>query len=210
MTTPASRSNTVFNGWPLTRVLLAALLLMTGLAFWPERSPVEAWRMVIRATAHTSLVLFLLAFTASSAARLAPSNATRWLRRNRRYLGVSFAASHGIHAAAFIMVARLDPALFDELTNPVTFIGGGLAYLFIALMTATSLDRSAAFIGPRLWQWLHTAGAWYLWLSFALNFGKRAGMGSHYLLATLLILLALGVRLAAMRRTGQAQQLHRI
>jgi hypothetical protein len=55
--------------------------------------------MVIRFTART-LLFFCLAFSAATLARLGPSSSTRWQRRNRRYRGVTFAASHGIHAAA--------------------------------------------------------------------------------------------------------------
>ncbi len=60
---------------------------------------VDGVRMVIRFTARTSLVLFCLAFSAAALARLWPNASTRWLRRNRRYLGVSFAASHAIHSS---------------------------------------------------------------------------------------------------------------
>ena len=62
--------------------------------------------MVIRFTARTSLLLFCLAFSAAALARLWPNAWTRWQRRNRRYLGVTFAASHGIHAVAIACLRR--------------------------------------------------------------------------------------------------------
>ncbi|MBX9823823.1 MAG: hypothetical protein K2Y27_02390, partial [Xanthobacteraceae bacterium] len=101
-------------------------------------------RLAIRATARTSLVLFALAFTASALAELIPTEATRWQRRNRRYLGVSFAVSHFIHLGAILALAALDRELFWKLTNVTTIVLAGTAYLFIAAMTATSFNRTAA------------------------------------------------------------------
>lgn len=189
-----------WSGWWLTGWITLALAAMAVVAIRVAPDPVEAVRLVLRLTARTSLLLFMLAFTASSLARLRPSPATRWLRRNRRYLGVGFACSHFIHAMAIIALARLDPGLFLELTNPVTYVAGGLAYLLIILMTVTSFDRTAAMIGPRAWMWLHTVGAWYIWMSFALNFGKRLAMNPMYWPAMAIIVLALLVRLLAASR----------
>ncbi|MES2833159.1 MAG: hypothetical protein V4707_00470 [Pseudomonadota bacterium] len=186
-----------FGGWPLTGWILLALCSMTAAAVTQTPDAVEAARLVVRLTARTSLVLFVLAFTASSLARLFPSSPTLWLLRNRRYLGVGFASSHLIHALALVVLARLDLALFLALTNPVAYVTGGLAYLLIILMTLTSFDRTAAMIGPRAWMWLHTVGAWYIWISFALNFGKRFAMNATYWPAMLVIAMALLIRLVA-------------
>ena len=79
---------------------------------------------------------------------LLPSDATRWQRRNRRYLGVSFAVSHFIHPGVILALAALDRELFWKLTNITTIVLAGAAYLFIAAMTATSFDRTAAWLGP--------------------------------------------------------------
>src|SRR5215510_10674669 len=98
-----------FEGW---RLLAALTLSLIALSLWiasMRAFEVEGVRMVIRFTARTSLLLFCLAFSAAALARLWPNAWTRWLRRNRRYLGVSFAASHAIHAAAIAAFAIMDP-----------------------------------------------------------------------------------------------------
>jgi methionine sulfoxide reductase heme-binding subunit len=188
------------SGWWLTGWIMLALIGMTVMAALGVPEPAEAARLVVRLTARTSLLLFAMAFTASSLARLLPSPATRWQRRNRRYLAVGFAGSHLIHALAIIALARLDPGLFLELTNPVSYVAGGLAYVFIILMTVTSFDRTAAMIGPRAWKWLHTVGAWYIWMSFALNFGKRFAVNPAYWPAMGVVALVLLLRLLAASR----------
>lgn len=194
---------TLWDGWRLTGVIGAGLLVMSAAAYLLTPDPVVGVRLVIRLTARTSLALFLLAFTASALVRLYPSPFTRWLRGNRRHVGVAFAISHVVHLAAIIALARLDYGVFLQLTNIVAYVGGGLAYLFIVLMTATSFDRTAALIGPRAWHWLHMTGMWYIWLSFALNFGKRVPASPFYLIPVAFIGLAALIRHLARYRGGE-------
>jgi methionine sulfoxide reductase heme-binding subunit len=191
------------NGWRLTGVLsllLAAMsLYFLGVGGWDA----DAIRLVIRATARTSLVLFVLAFTARAMVELLPSAATHWQRRNRRYLGVSFAVSHLIHLAAILSLAWLDKVLFWKLTNLGTIVLAGAAYLFIAAMAVTSFDRTAAWLGPRKWRLLHLVGGWYIWISFAVAIGKRVPLDRFYWPMAALILAAGLVRLAAMWRRNR-------
>jgi hypothetical protein len=191
------------NGWRLTGVLSLLVLAMSTVLAATHGWDMEGVRLVIRATARTSLVLFVLAFTASALATLAPGDLTRWQRRNRRYLGVSFAASHFIHLAAILSLAAFDRALFWKLTNLSTIVLAGTAYLFIAAMTATSFDRTAAWLGPRRWRLLHLVGSWYIWVSFAVAIGKRVPLDRFYWPMAALVLAAAMVRLVAMTRRKQ-------
>ncbi|MDI1287736.1 MAG: hypothetical protein PSV46_25350 [Reyranella sp.] len=168
----------------------------------------EGIRLAIRATARTSLVLFVMAFTASALVELIPSEATRWQRRNRRYLGVSFAVSHFIHLAVIIALAVVDRSLFWKLTNIGTIVLAGSAYFFIAAMAATSFDRTAAWLGPRNWRLLHLVGGWYIWISFAVAIGKRVPLDRFYWPLAALVLAAAIVRLIAMFRRNRRQVGH--
>src|SRR5579862_5883945 len=98
----------ILNGWPLLGLLSAGLVAMATALAVGHRFEVDGIRLVIRATARTSLLLFTLAFSAGALATLWPSGWTRWQRRNRRYLGLSFAVSHALHAAAIMAFATLD------------------------------------------------------------------------------------------------------
>ncbi|HYX04110.1 MAG TPA: hypothetical protein VE963_18600 [Reyranella sp.] len=188
------------NGWRLTGVVSLVLLAMALALAAAHGWDAEGIRLVIRATARTSLVLFVLAFTASAMVDLVPSGLTRWQRRNRRYLGVSFAASHFIHLAAIVSLASVDRALFWKLTNLPTIVLAGTAYLFIAAMTVTSFDRTAAWLGPRKWRLLHLVGGWYIWISFAVAIGKRVPLDRFYWPMAALVLAAAAVRFAMARR----------
>jgi DMSO/TMAO reductase YedYZ heme-binding membrane subunit len=159
---------------------------------------VEGVRMVIRFTARSSLLLFCLAFGAAALARLWPNAWTRWQCRNRRYLGLSFAASHAIHAAAIIAFANMDPAGFAEATSPASYIFGGIGYAVIIAMSATSFDRTAALVGPRAWRVLHLAGGYYLWFQFMVSFGKRVPAMPLYAAFLVPLLAVMALRLIAM------------
>jgi DMSO/TMAO reductase YedYZ heme-binding membrane subunit len=164
--------------------------------------------MVVRFTARTSLLFFCLAFSAAALARLWPNAWTRWQRRNRRYLGVTFAASHAMHAAAIAAFATMDPPGFAAATNLASYVFGGIGYAVIAAMTITSFDRTAAAIGPRAWRTLHLAGGYYLWIQFMASFGQRVpGMPLYSLfLIPLVIVMALRLIAMASKRTPRTAE----
>jgi sulfoxide reductase heme-binding subunit YedZ len=182
--------------------LIAAACL--GVAWWTA-GDVDGVRLSVRLTARTSAALFCLAFSAAALYALAPSPWTAWQRRNRRYLGLSFAASHALHALAIAAYAYTDPVMFKAYMTAFMYVFGGIGYAFILAMTATSFDRTAAMIGPRAWRILHTVGAWYIWISFLNAFGMRAMADPSYWPLVTLVLAAMVVRLTsaiAARRVG--------
>jgi sulfoxide reductase heme-binding subunit YedZ len=199
--TPSFVGRAWIQGWPLLGTLTAGLLLMTAavLLLGPDA---EGIRQLIRATARSSFVLFLLAFTASAAARRWPGGFTRWQLANRRQIGLGFAVSHTIHAAAIAGFAWIDPVGFRAATSPGNFVSGGLAYLFIVLMAATSFDGAVRWLGARRWRLLHLAGLYFLWTSFLITFGKRIPVSGAYLLPVAVLLAALALRFWPQRRAA--------
>jgi methionine sulfoxide reductase heme-binding subunit len=187
-----------FEGWRLFGLLA---LILTALCIWiagMRGFEVEGVRMVIRFTARTSLLFFCLAFSAAALARLWPNAFTRWQRRNRRYLGVTFAASHALHAVAIIAFAQIDPAGYAGATNLASYIFGGIGYAFIAAMTITSFDTTAAALGPQAWRTLHLVGGYYLLLQFTVSFGKRIPDMPLYALFLIPLVAVFVLRMVAM------------
>ncbi|HWZ37115.1 MAG TPA: hypothetical protein VNY08_02295 [Bradyrhizobium sp.] len=189
---------TWFEGWRLfillTLILAALCVGIAGL----RQFEVEGVRMVIRFTARTSLLFFCLAFSAAALARLWPNAFTRWQRRNRRYLGVTFAASHALHAAAIVAFANMDPLGFAAATSLASYIFGGIGYAFIIAMTATSFDATAAALGPRAWRALHLVGGYYLLLQFTVSFGRRVPEMPPYALFLIPLMAVFVLRMVAM------------
>lgn len=183
-------------GWLLvlwTAVIVGALVVALYAA-----SPGDAGLGAgLRLTARTSLVLFLLAWSASSLHALWRHPSTRWLLANRRYLGVSFAVSHGIHGVLIWTRAYVSgmTAAVDNLSG---LAGGSLAFLFLAAMTITSFDRPAAALGRRRWKLLHTAGGYWILFIFTASYAKRLAGGDPFHVAALaLIAFAIAARVAA-------------
>jgi DMSO/TMAO reductase YedYZ heme-binding membrane subunit len=194
-----------FEGWRLFALLM---LTLTALSLWiagMHGFDADGMRRVIRFTARTSLLFFCMAFSAASVARLRSNGWTRWQRRNRRYIGVTFAGSHGLHAIAIAAFAAIDPAGFIAASSMVTFIFGGIGYSVIAAMTATSFDRTADLIGPRAWRSLHLFGGYYLWLQFMVSFGMRVPAMPLYALFLVPPVAAMAARLVAMAASRSAK-----
>lgn len=196
MTSPRS----IFEGWPLVGVMAVAVTAVALTAAAAGNFESEGARAAIRATARTSLLFFCLAYGAAALVRFWPNRLTEWVRRNRRQLGVSFAVSHGVHALAIVSLGFLVPDEFRHEIRLSMLVPGGIGYLFIVAMTATSFDRTAAAIGPRAWRWLHGFGAFYIWVGFLNGFGSRVTAKPGYWIFVAVLLAVMALRLAAMRR----------
>jgi sulfoxide reductase heme-binding subunit YedZ len=195
----------VLAGWPLVGWCSLGVFVIAAVELATNGGGEIGWRAVVRATALTSLLLFTAAFTAASAHAMWHTRLTRWTLANRRYLGVSFAASHAVHLLAIVVLAATVP---DFTANPTTVVFGGVGYVVLAAMTATSFDRTAAWLGPRAWKRLHTAGVYYLWFIFLASYAPRLSRAPIYLLQTTMLVMALALRLVARRRASTVR--HRV
>ena len=187
-----------FEGWRLSAVLALALVALSVWIAGMRQFEVDGVRMVIRFTARTSLLFFCLAFSAAALARLWPNAWTRWQRRNRRYLGVTFAASHGIHAVAIAAFAVMDPVGYAAATSIASYIFGGIGYAVIIAMTATSFDRTAKALGASAWRRLHLIGGYYLLFQFTVSFGKRIPDMPPYALFLIPLVAVFALRMISM------------
>jgi hypothetical protein len=189
-------------GWPIVGWTAASVALLCAAVFLLYGGGEAGWRAAVRLSAKTSLALFTAAFVASSLRVLWRTDLTRWLLANRRYVGVSFAASHAIHLVAILALVATVPEFTIDLA---TLVGGGMAYVFLAAMAATSFDRSAAWLGPRRWRLLHKTGMYYCWFIFFISYLPRMLVESLWYFPFVAVLLGgIGLRFAARRRQHTA------
>jgi DMSO/TMAO reductase YedYZ heme-binding membrane subunit len=189
----------VLNGWSLFWAISGVLLLMSLIFLTAVGFNTEGYRLVIRATARTSLALFLVAFLASAVLARWPGSFAEWLVQNRRAFGLGFAMSHAIHLAAIITFARTDWATFWTLSSKGAIIAGSIAYVVIGLLAATSFNAAVRWLGPARWQRVHRAGLWFVWLFFMFTNGKRILGSTWYVLPVVMLLIAMAVRLRTAR-----------
>jgi hypothetical protein len=156
-----------------------------------------ALRSAVRWVGACSLTLFLSAYTAGPLERIVRSPLTGWQRANRRYLGVSFALAHLLHALALVALATRSATSFSsELGAPLVGVLL-LGYVFVLTMLVTSFDETAAWLGPRLWRALHTAGLHYVWLLFLVAYLRPLRSSLWYAIPVGLLLGALLLRVRA-------------
>jgi methionine sulfoxide reductase heme-binding subunit len=181
----------------MTAVSAALIALACAALLFADAGSEASVRAAIRLTARSSFALFVLAFAASSVAQLWPGAFTRWQLRNRRYLGLAFAASHALHGLAILSFAQLYPIAFAEHTRNTSIGGGLVAYAFIAAMAATSSDRAAAWLGPRPWKALHALGGLVIWIAFFKATLVRTSNGAGYWFPVAILIAAMALRIAS-------------
>jgi len=185
---------------------IVAVAVLAGVILGYGNDP-EGWRTAARATARTSLVLFLPVFVASSVNALFGGSVGKWLLRNRRHLGLSFATSHLVHALTFMTYAAVREQSIAVLVSSATLVGGSAGYVFVAAMAITSTRSAIQRMGRRNWTILHRAGMYVLAGIFVFTYlGPGLQRDPLGVAAMLCLLAAFGLRLAAriraMRRRG--------
>jgi len=194
------------DGWEgaaITRRLGAVLLVWAAGVVLVQGWNEEAVRAVVRLTARTSLGLFLPVFVASALARRWPRPATRWLLRNRRWVALSFAVSHGLHFLALVALGVWFPHPFLDDLDALTVVLGGTGFVAIAVLAATSTDAAVRRLGTVRWRRLHRTCVYYLWAVFTLTLLGGAAEGSaRFTVLVAILLAALGLRLSARQRAA--------
>lgn len=181
-------------GWQLFGVVAVLVTAMSATAVALQPDLIEGLRSAIRATARSSFVLFLLAFTASAFAVLVPSPLSKALVRERRFIGLAFAFSHLIHAVLIYAYGQLNTEFWPGRTV-ANNIPGSTAYAFIVLMALTSFKSTARLLGPKAWKALHVTGMWVIVAVFTLSNFKRIPMSAWYVVPFGLCCAAIGIRL---------------
>lgn len=155
----------------------------------------EGIGLVIRSTARISITSFLLAFSASAFHFFFKNKLTKWQLKNRRYLGISFAVSHYIHLIAILIMNFVvdEPVLAERGFIIVSL--GGIAYVFLTLMTLTSTDKAIAKMGHKNWKTLHWVGSHYIWIVFANSYGGRAFYEPFYVPFAVALVVVMGFRI---------------
>ena len=182
--------------WRITSLVAIVLAVMSAVSFAWLGLGEEAIRAMVRGTARSSVLLFVLAFSASSLHVLFNTNWSRWLRQNRRYIGVSFALSHFVHLLFLILLMVYFPEDMFARLHIVEIILAGLTYVFILVMAITSFEGPRQWLGERYWHILHTTGMYLIWLIFIETYSFATWHNMVYLPLVVILLMAMGLRIA--------------
>lgn len=154
-----------FNKWNIVyaAVVVSAVLTVVSLAMYGvEKQGIIHW---LDATGRAGTITFTAAFIASPLNKLFPSSLSRWLLKNRRFLGIAFGFQHLVfHLSAVIWFLIIAKAPIDAI------ITGGIGFVFVIPMLITSFNTPAKWIGTKNWKILHTTGMFYLMYVFIISF----------------------------------------
>ena len=184
--------------WPvILAALVAGVAVLTGLKSAPEG--IEAWTFAARYTARVGFPFLMIAFTASSIAKLWPSPLTKSLSRRRKWWGLGFATCHTFHSYALIHVLRLMP----EPPALPALLPGAFVYLVLYAMVLTSWRWAYKAMG-KWWERLHKFGIYLLWFAFTFAYtAKVVAQPSERVVCLFLLAIALcgwGLRIAASKQ----------
>ena len=183
----------------LTYVAIVIGYLLIGVA-----TP-EAVVNMIRLSVQLASPWVFLAFVATPMTQLFPGNLSKWLLRNRRYLGLSFAAGFGWQAVFIGVLLALHNAYYwEELHNDIDLLLRMASYVFLFALTITSFFPVRRKMRPEHWRWLHLIGIWYFWAASWVSYAGQAlssevrAIDAVYALLGLFVLI---LRIAASLKT---------
>ena len=177
--------NGLFDRWPefmsndLNEVLKRAALNKWGL-FWLVAGPISVVMVVamtvkdlttgpgvssmIQLSVRCAVPWLYIAFAASSIQTLFPGPFSRWLLRNRKYVGMCFAAAMAWQGLFILWLVFGHTDYYVNqvyvLRDAIEGVGG---YAFLLAMTVTSFPRGRRMLTARQWRMLHLSGIYFLW-----------------------------------------------
>jgi methionine sulfoxide reductase heme-binding subunit len=189
--------------WDIVKWIMAVSVLLLIANFSFRGFNEDSVRSVIAGTARVDVVLFCLAFGATSLHKLLQNSFSFWLMMNRKYWGISFALLHIVHLLFLIILQQYFHPVFT-LAARFSLFAGGMAYVFIILMLLTSFDTFSQLISKTAWQWLHLIGGHWIWLVFMSSYWKRVLRGElAFLPLALLLVLVMILRVwAKLKKRG--------
>ncbi len=119
---------------------------------------------MIQLSVRCAVPLLFVVFAASSIQILFPGTFGLWVSRNRKYLGLCFAAAMAWQG---LFILWLVTFYRDYYVNEVYVlrdaIEGVVGYLFLAAMTVTSFMPVRKHMKSRNWKLLHKSAIYFLW-----------------------------------------------
>ena len=171
-----------------------------GLATTGNSTP-EATVAMIRLSVQLASPWIYLAFVATALVQLFPSSFSSWLLRNRRYIGLSFAAGFGWQAVFILVLLGLHGDYYATvLHDTAEFISRMLSYVLLLALTVTSFFPVRRAMDDGHWRLLHRVGIWYFWAAIWVSYAETVMTGDTRIIAIVFVvagLIVLTLRCAA-------------
>jgi DMSO/TMAO reductase YedYZ heme-binding membrane subunit len=145
-------------------LVLSAVAAPTFVILAPDAMDESNLGLALRVTARLAFVIYIIVFVTRPLRQIVPMPLTLALFRNRRYIGISFAAVMTMHLA---LISWLLLYVVDEGRSLTSLTPGIVTYMLITLMLVTSFDAPARALGSKYWRRLHKTGLYWIGAIFA-------------------------------------------
>ncbi len=126
----------------------------------------ESTKSFLRATGRLAMFLFFFSFGASALNKIFNASWTKYLIRNRRYIGISTVILLWVHMLAIINLAMKDSHWFAISAPWYIIYPGGVVFLLAGVMGLTSNNFSQKKLGIKRWRKLHLIIGYIVLLTF--------------------------------------------
>ncbi len=156
----------MINGWNLFWLIMAPISLVMVLAMMRvDLSSAEGVSSMIQLSVRCAVPWLFLAFAASSLNVVFPGSFSRWLLRNRKFVGFCFAATMAWQLTFILWLVGIHT---EHYVNDVYVLSdvveGVVGYSFLIAMVLTSFKFGRSRLTPKQWKLLHTSGIYWLWV----------------------------------------------
>jgi len=159
------KSKTI-NGWRLFWLITVPISLVMVLTMARlDLSTAEAISSMIQLAVRCAVPWLFLAFAASSLQAVFPGPFGRWLLRNRKNIGLCFAASMAWQLLFILWLVGIHTDYYvSEVYVLSDVVEGVVGYALLIAMVLTSFKFGRSRLTPKQWKLLHKTGIYWLWI----------------------------------------------
>lgn len=154
------------NSWGLFWLITAPISLAVVLAMMRvDLSAAEDVSSMIQLSVRCAVPWLYLAFAASSLQVVFPGALSRWALRNRRIIGLCFAAAMAWQLFFILWLVGIHTEYYvSEVYVLSDVVEGAVGYAFLISMVLTSFKFGRSRLTQKQWKLLHTTGIYWLWV----------------------------------------------
>lgn len=181
-------------------LVLSAVAVLSLLILWPDAMDESKLRLALRASAKLAFLIYALVFITRPLQQLVKMPLSNAMFRNRRFIGIGFAAVMTGHLA---LIGWLLLFVAEEGRSLASLVPGIITYTLVFLMLLTSFDAPARALGPKNWRRLHKIGLYWIGAIFGVTLVPDVidyPTDPVYLGIGILMVVAVSLRIAAFVR----------
>ena len=158
--------NKAINEWSLFRLITATVSIVVVIAMLrTDLTSGEGVSAMIQLSVRCAIPLLYVAFAAGSIQILHPGPTGLWLMRNRKYVGLCFAAAMAWQLLFIVWLTSVHNEYYvREVYVLRDVFEGVISYAFLIAMTLTSFRFGRKRLSPKQWKRLHKIGIYSLWI----------------------------------------------